>query len=127
MPRSFSSENDSLISCLYQAEGSNQPPSIDHLVEDVIHCLEFVNHELNGTNHSEFVGSANHVVLEQVSYPVSGIISKILLYYRKWQRSNLFSSSVHDALLDAVLKIAYAWDQVLAGDIDDILEGLDIE
>jgi hypothetical protein len=127
LPRSFSSENQSLVYCIYLAEQSIQPPHIEHLVEDVIQCLEQVNQELNDANPSESVSNANHVVLSHVSYPISGIICKMLLVHRKWQQNNLFKSNVHDTLLDAVLKIAYAWDQVLAGDIDDILEGLDRE
>jgi hypothetical protein len=95
------------------------------LVEDVINCLEVVNHELNGANTSGpvSVGRAFVPVDRTVSYAISGIISGILLHYRRWQRRNLFGQSIYDSLLNAALKIAYAWDQVLAGDIDDLLEG----
>jgi hypothetical protein len=127
LPKSFSSENESLIFCLYKAERNNQPPQIASLVEDVIHCLELVNKELNGPNPSETFRRTNPAVLEQVSYPISGIIYGIMRHYRSWKQSGLFDRNILDALLDAVLKISYAWDQVLAGDIDDILEGLDIE
>ena len=72
LPKSFSSENESLIFCLYIAERNNQPPQITSLVEDVIHCLELVNKELNGPNPSETFGRTNLAVLEQVSYPISG-------------------------------------------------------
>ena len=126
LPRQFNSEDESLLFCLYKAERDNQPPSFDHLVEDVIHCLDVVNHELNGANPSKSVGRANDAVEAQVSYPISEIISGILLRYRKWQRGNLFSQSILDSLIGAALKIAYVWDQVLAGDIDDLFEDLEI-
>jgi hypothetical protein len=128
LPNTHYSENESLIFCLYQAEQCKQEPSIEHFVEDVINCLDAVNHELNGSNPSGpgSVERASVLVDRQVSYSISGIISGILLYYRRWKRSNLFSCSIQDSLLDAAIKIAYAWDQVLAGDIADLLEGLDI-
>jgi hypothetical protein len=127
LPKSFSSESESLIFCLYKAERNNQPPQIASLVEDVIQCLEFVNKELNGPNPSETFGRTNPAVLEQVSYPISGIIYGILRHYRIWKQTSLFDKNNLDTLLDAVLKISYAWDQVLAGDIDDLLEDLEWE
>jgi hypothetical protein len=34
-----------------------------------------------------------------------------------------FSIEARDRLLEAIHRIAFAWDQVLAGDINDLLEG----
>jgi hypothetical protein len=127
LPRSFSSENESLIYGLYQANRTNISPMIEPLVDDVIKCLEIVNFEINGSKPSMNINRANQAALVDVSYPISGIICDILIYYRRWQRNNLYSIIIQDSLLDAAIKVSYAWDQILAGDIDDLLEGLELE
>jgi hypothetical protein len=127
LPRSFSSENESLIYGLYQANRTNISPTIEPLVDDVIKCLEIVNFEINGSKPSVNINRANQAALVDVSYPISGIICDILIYYRRWQRNNLYSIIIQDSLLDVAIKVSYAWDQILAGDIDDLLEGLELE
>jgi hypothetical protein len=127
LPRSFSSENESLIYGLYQANRTNISPMIEPLVDDVIKCLEIVNFEINGSKPSMNINRANQAALVDVSYPISGIICDILIYYRRWQRNNLYSIIIQDSLLDVAIKVSYAWDQILAGDIDDLLEGLELE
>jgi hypothetical protein len=59
----------------------------------------------------------------EIAYSLSGIISGCLDYHRLWSDSHKFDERTLEILEVAIHKIAFAWDQVLAGDASDILEG----
>ncbi len=44
----------------------------------------------------------------------------------KWRHNATFDSTVIDQLEYCTYLISFAWDQVLAGDVDDLLEGADL-
>jgi len=108
-----------------QAERNKEPPSLDS-VEDVIECLQVANQEYNGVPASA-QNRRNRLVVADLEYAVSGIITRALQCHIQWMRKNLFSADIRDALEHAIYLIAYAWDQLLAGDIDDLVEGADLE
>ena len=51
---------------------------------------------------------------------MSGILSAGWRHYYQWQRRRLFDSAFTDQFGSMLVRIGIAWDQVLAGDIDDI-------
>jgi hypothetical protein len=107
------------------ASRRHAPPDLRAVLADIIACLEAVNHELNGPVPSESIGGNKERDIAAVAYAVSGIVVYGLQARRRWEREGLFTPQDRDGLLEAVYRIAYAWDQVLAGDIDDILEGVE--
>jgi hypothetical protein len=127
VPGTNLSEHESFVFHLWQADQSRSVPKLD-LCDDVIACLEVVNREWNGPLPSESkMRIQNRQLPTDLVYSVSGIISSGLRYRRRWSRNGRFDSSICDWLEDSTYRIAYAWDQVIAGDIDDILEGFDID
>lgn len=116
----FSSERESFCCMLGRAEREKVPPDVGPLAADVIACLEAVNRERNGPVPSENVGPRDDRVLREVVYAMTGIIAEGVRCHRRWCRTDGFRAEVLDALQDAVCWIAFAWDQVIAGDIDDL-------
>lgn len=49
------------------------------------------------------------------------------MYHLKWSRKGQLDAQMLEHLSFELCRIAYAWDQILAGDITDILEGFDLE
>jgi hypothetical protein len=64
--------------------------------------------------------------IAQVAYPIACVIEAGLEFHRRWSREAIFDQSVRDELEELVHHTSYAWCQVLAGDIDDLLEGFDV-
>jgi len=62
-----------------------------------------------------------------VAYPMAGILSRSIEFHRKWSKQKQYDTVTLDSLEHAIHSIAFAWDQVLAGDVDDILEGFDLD
>jgi hypothetical protein len=118
-------EAESLGWVLWNATRTGTKPNLAPLLADIIACLEVVNHELNSPIPSESKGQMTEAVIAEVAYSVSGILVDGLRYHRQWVRESLFEDADRGALADAVFRIAFAWDQVLAGDIDDIMEGVE--
>lgn len=54
---------------------------------------------------------------------MSGILTSGLRYFRDWTAADRFERATRDMLADCLYRIEYAWDQVLAVDIDDLLDG----
>jgi hypothetical protein len=127
LPGTNLAERDSFVWQLWNAEQTGLAPNLD-LWNDVVSCLEIVNQKWNGPIPSESRPQLQHrQIPADLVYAVSGIISAGLRYHRHWSRTGRFDSSVCASLEECTCKIAYAWDQVLAGDVDDTLEGYDIE
>lgn len=117
----------SLLGVLWLVKKEMTDLDIADLVADILDCLQIVNREANGPDPDTRAGpsSGQHIVLEN-AYSVSGIISQSLGYHRLWSQQQRFSAEELYALETAVHKIAYAWDQLLASDMSDLLEGFDL-
>lgn len=119
-------ESGSFVFSLWNANRTSVFPDISLLADDVINCLKDVNCELNGPAPSQSLGAWRNVsVISEIAYSVSGIIARGLQYHRLWSQAGKFSSADRELLEDTLCRIAYAWDQVLAGDTDNIHEGFD--
>ncbi|HZN69573.1 MAG TPA: hypothetical protein VFB66_30135, partial [Tepidisphaeraceae bacterium] len=119
------SPHESFCYVLWRGEVSKVPPDLSPLATDVIACLETANREMNGQMPSSESGRQNARVLEDVAYAVSGIIASGIRYHRRWSRRSTFDAPVLDAVEDATYCVALAWDQVLAGDVDELRREID--
>ena len=117
----------SLLGVLWLVKKGEVDLDIADLVADILDCLQVVNKEANGPDPDTRAGpsSGQHIVLENAYY-VSGIVSQSLGYHRLWSQQQRFSPEQLYALETDVHKIAYAWDQLLASDMSDLLEGFDL-
>jgi hypothetical protein len=127
LPATDVPEAESFVWNLWNANRTAAVPDISALCDDIIGCLAVANLELNGPVPSDSTSPNRTIsVVSDIAYTVSGIIASGLRYHRLWSRTGKFAASDSNLLADEIYRIAYAWDQVLAGDMDDILEGFDI-
>jgi len=117
---------DSFAGSLWLADrGEADLSFVDHAA-DVLACLQAVNTAVNGPDPASTVGpSPDGRIPLEIAYTVSGIVCSGIRWHRSWSQNQRFTATELCALETAVHKIAYAWDQVLAGDISDLLEGFD--
>ena len=116
---------DSFTFRLYQSDRSGNPPPLE-LASDVITCLQVANKEYNGMEPSVQNRRGRNVV-DDLEYAVSGIIVDGLRYHIKWTRRSMFTAEIRNALERSIYLISYAWDQLLAGDVEDLVEFADLE
>lgn len=118
---------DSISCSLYLGTKSGVLPAIEPLVVDVIECLKVINLHMNGPIPSESDKRIHerdcNGEITGIAYSITCIISRGMELLRLWSRKNQFTAEVHETLAEAIHRIAYAWEEVLAGDMDDILEG----
>ncbi len=94
--------------------------------DEVINCLRTVNTHFNGPDPNSRSGHADHSRISEVAYFVSGIVSGGLMLHLKLTRMRQLDPGSLAQLSVELCRIAYAWDQILASDVSDILEGFDI-
>jgi hypothetical protein len=116
---------DSFAQVLRNASLLHAPVDLNTLIADIVRCLEVVNREWHGPLPSKSFAQVGVPGIVEVAYAVSGIIVEGLRYLRRWERDRLFGPHERDALAEAVHRVAYAWDQVLAGDVENLLEGIE--
>jgi hypothetical protein len=93
---------------------------------EALKCLEAINRAANGEVPSEVIGQGpNPSVLTDAAYWVALLITsgQLSLSRIRFVDKNAMPE-LQDALIDATTTLSYAWAQVLAGDMDDICEGL---
>ena len=117
---------DSFLGGLWLFHRQEGALSLAAHTDDIITCLRAVNTHFNGPDPDNRSGRADHSRIHEVAYSISGIITGGLRQYLDWSGSSLVTENVLKEIGDSVLRISYAWDQVLAGDVSDILEGFDI-
>jgi len=117
-------ETTSFVWQLWNADRTDELPDLAALRDDIINCLDVANRKLNGPVPTESKNeSRNTQVIVDLAYPMSGILTNGLRYLKDWTATDRFDMATHGLLADCLCRIGYAWDQVLAGDIDDLLEG----
>lgn len=100
------------------------PPFSVH-ADDIINCLRTVNIYFNGPDPNLRNGKADHSRISDVAYFVSRILSTGMILHLNWTRTRQLDPDLLTRFNFELCRIAYAWDQVLAGDVSDILEGWD--
>jgi hypothetical protein len=108
-------EEESFVYRLWRADQDGLTLDVDVMAMDVLNCLIIANQDSRVEARSGF------------AYPVSCILSSGIQYHRKWSRKGHFDQYMRDSLEDVIYRIAFAWEQLLAGDIDDLLEGIEFE
>lgn len=120
-------ENESFLFTVREAERQSQVPDLQNLFEDMMDCLVAVNHVLNTENPSETIeGKFDALQRPLVSYVSSILLSAWGDYYR-WSRNHTYPDSFREQFAAMLLQLGMAWDAVLAGDIDDIREHVELE
>jgi hypothetical protein len=118
-------DDESLLYHLWLASRQRSQPRLD-LMSDVVQCLFVLNSHFNGPDPDHAVDSRSEHVPDRVTYAVANIISACLGVYRQWLSKRSFSDDVLAALLTGTHQIVYAWEQFLAGDITDLLDGFEL-
>lgn len=87
------------------------------LANDVINCLRPVNLALNGQTPSETNNSDKHMAIDRwLCYSMSLILDDLL----ETLLSPKLNSQQRETIADIACRISYAWNSVLAGDIDEL-------
>ena len=123
-PGSGLPESESFLFALWQAERQSCIPELRNLFDDILDCLETVNHELNTKQPSENIGGKAEAFPRSLVADVSGILSVSWRNYWQWSSSQQFTESFRTEFAVMLVQIGIAWDAVLAGDIDDIREDI---
>jgi hypothetical protein len=105
-------------------DGQLTVAAIRAVTRQALDCLATISRAANGDVPSAVVGHRpNPAALSDAAYWVALLISGGLIALSRLQRRQPTSELV-EALVEATTTLSYAWAQVLAGDIDDICEGL---
>ncbi len=107
------------------AQKSAEPRFMQH-ADEIINCLRTVNTHFNGPDPNSRSVRHDHSRISDVAYFVSRIISGGLTLHLKLNRMRQLDPDSLTQLGVELCRIAYAWDQILASDVSDILEGFDI-
>ncbi|GAA5511211.1 hypothetical protein [Novipirellula caenicola] len=116
----------SFVGGLWLIAQKNADPRFMQHADEIINCLRTVNTHFNGPDPTSRSGRSDHSRISEVAYFVSGIISGGLTLYLKLNRMRQLDQDSLRQLSVELCRIAYAWDQILASDVSDILEGFDI-
>ena len=120
-------DSQSLLYRLWAADREGAVLDLAHQVDVVLQCLAVANLELNGSRPSQMFGRQNPAVIPDVACLVSGLVTGLLQCHRRWAGSGHNPVVPLEALRDAALRIEMAWDMILAGDHNDLLNELEIE
>ncbi len=118
-------KEESFVWALFNATKTGVQPNIEILARNVIACLEVVSRKINGAipSESSIRIDERSGTINDVAYSVSGIVASGISYFRQWSLKQRFSTDIRCFLIEAIHRIAFAWDQVLAGDVNDLQEG----
>jgi hypothetical protein len=89
-------------------------------------CLEAVSDRVNGPVPSARIDRQDTTAIAEVAYPIACIVEAGLESHRRWSREAIFDQSIRDELEELVHRVSYAWCQLLAGDIDNLVEGFEL-
>jgi hypothetical protein len=126
-PNSNLPESESLLFALWQDGRQSRVPEIQNLSDDVLTCLEVVNHKLNTQHPSDAVEGKAEALHRSLVGNVSMILSTGWRYYGEWTSNRKFTESFCAELATTLVQLGYAWNVVLDGDIDDIREHIQTE
>ncbi len=117
----------SYLDALLQVEGKALIADVQQETDDLIDCLEVVNHHWNGAVPSVQTGTLNQLVEGEVAYAVANILSggteHLVLGLKELQGLR----ADFELFGEQLWCISSAWGAVLAGDIDSIADFLEEE
>ena len=101
--------------------------SIAEAYDNIIICLEVINEELNGPMPSESTEQKVSEIDRTLAYAMQVIIIGGWRYYIEWNKNQIFGQSVLNEVAHFNWGIGWAWEGVLAGDVDSIQEHVTME
>lgn len=116
----------SFVGGLWLLTQKNTEPRFIQHADEIINCLRTVNTHFNGPEPNTRIGRPDHARISEVAYFVSRIISEGLTLHLKLNRMRQLAPDSLTQLSVELCRIAYGWDQILASDVSDILEGFEI-
>src|SRR3954471_3243541 len=120
MPSRGRKAEDSFVYAAWQTDQKKLPQDFRSLYDDILACLSAVNTSLNGPVPSQRMDTSPRQIDSTLCYCVSGILAAGWRYHFQWQRRQLFDAEFIERFGSMLVRLGIAWDQVLAGDIDDI-------
>src|ERR1700722_13899251 len=125
--QSSSPKEESFGYLLWQAGRKNEPINFDIIYKDIISCLETVNLTLNTNTPSKSIKGKTPLIDREISYAISGILAIGSSEYYRLTIQKKFPDIYRSELASILVRIAIAWDLVLAGDIDEIENEVETE
>ena len=120
-------DEESLLFVLFNSNKLKiAPTKLLSMRQEIIECLEVINKKWNGAVPSNTSDGEKEIERYLVN-ALSQIIHSCWEYFREWQESKLFKAEILNQLSFTAWSISWAWNLVLAGDIDSITEYLEIE
>ena len=120
-------EDESLLLALWQAERQASIPKLQIFLDDILGCLEAVNHKFNTQHPSGSVTGKLEALPRSVVGDISAIISGGWNFYWRWSLSQQFNEAFRLECATCLVKLGIAWNFVLDGDIDDIRKDVETE
>ena len=121
------SDKESLLFLLFNSGRSKVAPTeLLAMRPDIIECLEVVNKNWNGPAPSNSTNGEMGIERYLVA-ALSQIIHNCWVFFREWQESETFEVEILNQLSFTAWSISFAWNAVLAGDVDSIAEELKLE
>jgi hypothetical protein len=120
-------ESASFLYLLSQADCTKESLDFAAAYDDMVECLVTLNRALNTEQPSEHIEGKAPSVDRTLVYCMALIMSDGFSLYSRWASDGLFSVAYLSDLQKALLCIGFAWNAVLAGDIDDIREDIQNE
>lgn len=114
--------DDSFTYALWQADRQASDGDLRPLFEDLLLCFESVNHLFNTEHPSGTVEGKLDELDRSIVTSESKVLSDGWHYYWLWTSTGKLPVGVCHELASLLIQIGIAWDAVLAGDIDDIRE-----
>lgn len=118
------SDEDSFIFRLWQADVARTPPTLEHVTQNLLTCLDVVNHHLNGPHPSATVDSTTLQLERTLVWAMTSILHDGWRYHARWTCQHIFDDVFLVQLAAHLHCISSAWLAVLDGDIDSLAEHL---
>jgi hypothetical protein len=117
-------ESASFLHLLSQADRTKEPRDFAAAYDDIVECFVVLNRSLNTARPSEHIKDKASSLDRTLVYCVALIVNGGFEFYSRWAADGLFPAGYLSDLQEALLCIGFAWNAVLAGDIDDIREDI---
>jgi hypothetical protein len=118
----------SFVGLLFEAKTAGVVPNLREPTDDLISCLEVVNRHLNGETPSASVGSDKERRIDRrLTYAVATVTTSGVEHFLWSVGDSATDTSSALAMGKDLRRVSYAWEAVLAGDIDSLPEHIKLE
>jgi hypothetical protein len=118
----------SFVGSLFRTKTSAVVPDLREQTDDLISCLDVVNHQVNGQTPSASVnGDDNQHIDRRTAYAVAATLTSGVESFLSLVDNAAADRSSALAMGKNLWRISCDWEAVLAGDIDSLPEHLELE